>query len=84
MVIDLIGLDAEVIKSSDKTLVGLSGTVVDETRNMLRLTVDGHLKSMSKSVVILELRLNNGSCVVNGAELIGKPEYRENNVKVLQ
>ncbi|MCL5419295.1 MAG: ribonuclease P protein subunit [Candidatus Marsarchaeota archaeon] len=45
---ELIGLKVRVLRSSDKKQRGLSGLVVDETRNMIVVETDGGAKRIVK------------------------------------
>jgi len=70
---ELIGLDVEVIDAKNKSLVGLKGKVVDETRNTIVL--EGEKKVMKKGATF-KIRLENGSVEVDGDVLVGRPEER--------
>ncbi len=71
----LIGLEAEVVHSSDPTLLGLSGKIVDETRNMVVIEHEGKTKKIQKSISTFILRGPDGETMnVNGKELVGRPE----------
>ena len=69
----LIGQQIEIIKSYDKTLIGVKGRVVDET--LKTLTIDGG-KKISKAVVTLQIRYKDKSLVVDGKDLLQRPEER--------
>ena len=45
---ELIGLSAKVISSSDSSLKGISGKIVNETKKTLRIEVDGKEKVLLK------------------------------------
>ncbi len=74
---ELIGLDVEVIKSSDPSVVGKSGRIVDESRNMLVIEDGGKLKRIQKSTTVFRVSLPNGEKInVNGRKLVSSPEDR--------
>ena len=75
---ELIGLKIKVKKSSDPTHVGLSGVVVDETYNMIKIeTKDGEEKSLPKKISVFVFTLPDGTKVeVDGKLLVGRPEDR--------
>ena len=75
---ELIGLFLTVSDSTDKTLIGRSGIIVDETKNLLRIkSLSGNLFSLPKSVVKLKVHLPAfGSLSLNGDSLINRPEDR--------
>ncbi len=70
---ELIGLEAEVLESSDDRQEGISGEVMDETQSILRI---GDKKVEKKSCVFL-FRLPNGEKVKLDGKLIDeRPEER--------
>ena len=74
---ELIGLEAIVVTSSDPGLVGVRGTIVDETQNMLIIERGGEPRAVPKSTSIFELILPGGERVkIDGIRLLGRPEDR--------
>jgi len=74
---ELIGLWVTVVESSDPTLKGLEGEIVDETKNMFKLRTRSGYKALSKSAVTLRVKLPDSSTVVEeGRRLVGRPEDR--------
>lgn len=74
---ELIGLEARVVDSSDPTLLGIHGKIVDETRNMLVMEQVGKDKIISKTSSMFMITLPDGEEVtVEGKKLIGRPEAR--------
>ena len=55
----LIGKAIEVEKANNKSLVGMRGSVIDETRNMLLLKTEKGIKKLIKKQVIIKI-LENG------------------------
>lgn len=50
----MIGKKAEVKKSGNKSLIGIAGTIVDETKNMITLKTDKGEKKLIKNQVELK------------------------------
>ena len=74
---ELIGLEARVMGSSDPTLLGTSGKIVDETRNMLVIEDDEKSRKISKSNSTFLITLPDGEKVtVEGRKLVGRPDER--------
>ncbi|HID17949.1 TPA: ribonuclease P protein component 1 [Candidatus Bathyarchaeota archaeon] len=74
---ELIGLEARVVDSSHKDYIGISGKIVDETRNMLVIFSDGKFKRILKKVSTFHLKLPDGKLVeVEGWRILGRPEDR--------
>ncbi len=79
---ELIGLEAEVVGSSDPTLIGVHGKVSDETRETIALRFHGESKIIPKSNSVFVIKIPAGGEVkVEGARLVGKPENRIKKVK---
>jgi len=76
---ELIGLSVIVAESTDNGLVGISGMIVDETRNTFLVETERGLKRIPKSKTSLTFTLQNGQKVkVSGSILISQPENRIN------
>ena len=74
---EFIGLEAEVVKSSNPQVVGISGKVVDETRNTFTKLHDDERKVVIKDTAIIEFVTLEGTVVeIDGKVVVGRPEDR--------
>jgi len=74
---ELIGLNAKVTKSSNRNSIGISGKIIDETRNTLVIRQDDDNKTIQKETTTFQFTLPSGTVVeVEGNTLIGRPEDR--------
>jgi len=74
---ELIGLNAKVVKSTNPSYVGLSGRVIDETRNTLVIRHENVDKVVVKSVSVFHFTAKDGTVVeVDGNIITGRPEDR--------
>ncbi len=73
---ELIGLKCKVVDSKNKNLIGVEGTVVDETRNMLVIETEGKEVKVPKDVVTLHFYLKDATVEVDGRVLLARPEDR--------
>lgn len=74
---ELIGLEAQVVSSSDPTLLGVYGKILDETRDMLVIEHLSAAKIVPKEGSSFEIKLPDGEkVVVEGKKLVGRPEER--------
>jgi len=74
---EFIGLNAEVVKSSNPHYIGISGKVVDETRNVLVLLHQNEKKSIIKNVTVFDFTMPDGTVVeIDGKVIVGRPEDR--------
>jgi ribonuclease P protein subunit POP4 len=72
---ELIGLDMRVVSSSSN-LTGLSGRVVDETKNLLVVATPKGEKKVPKQYSVFEFQLPEGRVTVEGDRLLFRPEDR--------
>lgn len=74
---ELIGLKVRVAGSSNKTNVGLTGKVVDETRNTLVIEkLDGKEVRIAKDSAVFSFEIGSVWVKVDGKLLVGRPEDR--------
>ena len=74
---EFIGTHAKVKKSSHRGNVGISGRVLNETRNTFLIDHDGKMKTVIKSGNIFHFGLHDGTIVeIDGNILVGRPEDR--------
>lgn len=69
---ELIGHETRVVKSPDRTLLGLRGPVVDETLNTLVIGRAGREIKVAKQGNMFEF----GGTLVRGEEILFRPEDR--------
>jgi ribonuclease P protein subunit POP4 len=76
---ELIGLDVLVVYASNPTCRGVTGQVIDETRNMLIINTGSGLKKIPKKTGVFRFTLPDGTLVdVQGSVLVMAPEKRLN------
>lgn len=82
---ELIGLGVRVSKSSDPGKKGISGTVVDETRNTLVIeTRKGERRVLPKAECTFRFSLPGGEAVeVEGRAIVARPEDRTKKMQRL-
>jgi ribonuclease P protein subunit POP4 len=74
---ELIGLRVRILESSNKTNLGLTGKVVDETRNMIVIEKpDGTLARIAKETSVFSFEVGRVWVKVDGHVLVGRPEDR--------
>ena len=74
---EFIGLNAEVVRSPNPTYVGISGRVVDETRNVLFIMHQNQKKAIIKNTAVFHFTMPDGAVVeINGNVIVGRPEDR--------
>jgi ribonuclease P protein subunit POP4 len=74
---EFIGLKAKVVRSSHPGYVGISGKVIDETRNTLIIRHKGRDKVIVKDVAVFHFVFPDGTTVeIEGKAIVGRPEDR--------
>lgn len=75
---ELIGLKVKIRRSSHPELVGVEGYVIDETKNTLIIVGEKvwNVWIIPKNVAEFEFEIGDKKIVIDGKELIGRPEMR--------
>lgn len=74
---EFIGVETEVVESTHQDYLGLSGKVIDETRNTFLILDRGKKKRIVKNSAIFHFRFSDGTIVkIDGQLLMGRPEDR--------
>ena len=74
---ELIGLAVRVTEATDPSVNGVRGTVVDETKNMLKILTSEKTIMIPKEIATFRFNLPSGIRVdVDGQRLVARPESR--------
>jgi ribonuclease P protein subunit POP4 len=74
---EFIGAQAKIVKSRDSSYVGVSGKMIDETRNTFTILHKGKRKIVVKDSSIFHFRFSDGTIVeIDGRLLAGRPQDR--------
>ena len=73
---EIIGLKCKVVWSKNRDYVGISGMVVDETRNLIILRTKKGEKKILKERCVFEFETDKYLVYVPGEILVGRPEER--------
>ncbi len=77
---ELIGLECEVVESTNPLQIGLKGMVVDETRNMLAFLTDKGVKRVQKKGAKFKFKLNDDFKIVSGDRIMYRPHERTKKI----
>jgi ribonuclease P protein subunit POP4 len=69
---ELIGSTIKITNSKNKSLVGVKGKIIDETRNTLIIEENKKTKKIPKNQVTIEIKKTK----IDGKLLVGRPEER--------
>ncbi|HLE46940.1 MAG TPA: ribonuclease P protein subunit, partial [Candidatus Thermoplasmatota archaeon] len=79
---EFLGKPAEILDAPDPTLVGKSGTIVDESLNTLVLkTADRRTLRVAKAHTVFAIDMGNGRVTVRGDRIRFRPEDRIKKVR---
>jgi ribonuclease P protein subunit POP4 len=74
---EFIGLEAEIVRSTNPSQVGIRGKVLDETQKTLTILHKNKQKIIAKETSIFHFILLDGTILeVDGKILLGRPEDR--------
>ncbi|MFY3741907.1 MAG: ribonuclease P protein subunit POP4 [Candidatus Nitrosomirales archaeon] len=74
---ELIGQPVTILDSADPSLKNMHGKIVYETKNLIVINRGHSIVNVPKRIVTISLRLPDGSdCIINGSDLVGRPEDR--------
>jgi len=74
---EFIGLHTKIHKSANPHNVGISGKVIDETRNTFSLLCGGKRKTVPKEASLFHFSFPDKTVVeIDGGILVGRPEDR--------
>lgn len=78
---ELIGLEAEVTDAKNKSLIGLKGLIVDETKNTISIETKEGIKNVIKAQVMLTVMFEGRAFQIDGKILVGRPEDRLKKIR---
>ena len=74
---ELIGTEAKIVKSKNPSYIGISGKILDETKNTFTILHEGKRKKIVKDITVFHFKFEDGTIVeVDGKILVGRPEDR--------
>jgi len=78
---ELIGLEVKVVDAKNKSLIGMRGLIVDETKNTISIENEKNIKKVIKSHVMLNILFKGQVFQINGKILVGRPEDRLKKIR---
>ena len=69
---EYIGSDMEIVSSKNKTLIGLKGRIIDETKNTFKVKTNQKIKTVLKNGN--KFKINNQE--IEGNKILKRPENR--------
>lgn len=79
---EFIGLDTEVVRSTNPQLVGLNGRIINETKSMFQINTHKGVKSVPKAQNNWKFTINGQNLIVEGLKIAKRPYDRIGATKV--
>ena len=70
---EFIGLHTEITQSTNPQVVGLNGTIMDETKSMFKINTNNGVKSIAKSMNKWKFTIENKDIVLDGSRITKRP-----------
>jgi len=73
---EFIGLDTQIVKSSNQQVIGLNGTIINETKSMFTINTKKGIQNIAKSTSDWKFSISGQSTTVNGSKIAKRPFER--------
>ena len=73
---ELIGLRTEIIESTNSQIIGLNGTIINETKSMITINTINGTKMIPKSNSSWKFLVENKEIILNGSKIAKRPYDR--------
>ena len=74
---EFIGTESRIAESQHPDYVGISGRVINETKNTFTILYAGKAKNIVKDSAVFNFKFSDGTVVeIDGKLLVGRPEDR--------
>ena len=70
---ELIGLRTEIVESSNPQIIGLNGTIIDETKSMITINTVNGTKMIAKSNNSWKFSIDSKDIILNGSRIVKRP-----------
>ena len=66
---EFIGLNTEIVKSTNPQVIGLNGRIINETKSMFTINTEEGVKSIAKSTNNWKFSICNKNVIVEGTKI---------------
>ena len=70
---EFIGLDTEIVQSTNPQVIGLNGRIINETKSMFTINTENGVKSIAKSTNDWKFSIQNKYVIVDGSKIAKRP-----------
>jgi len=76
LALELIGRNIEVCEASNRSLIGLKGRVLNETKNTIIIENEDTRKTLMKEQITFIVEINDKRIKIDGKKITKRPEKR--------
>ena len=73
---EFIGLNTQIVNSSNQQVIGLNGTIINETKSMFTINTEKGMKMIPKSTNDWGFTINGKNMTVKGSTITKRPFER--------
>jgi ribonuclease P protein subunit POP4 len=73
---EFIGLETQIVNSSNQQVIGLNGTIINETKSMFTINTQKGIKNIPKSTNEWKFSIRGKESIVNGSKIVKRPFER--------
>ena len=73
---EFIGLNTQIVNSSNQQVIGLNGTIINETKSMFTINTKKGIKNIPKSTNDWKFIVQNKEITINGSKIAKRPFER--------
>ena len=70
---EFIGLNTEIIQSTNSQVIGLNGRIINETKSMFTINTEKGIKSIAKSTNNWKFSIQNKDFILDGSKIAKRP-----------
>jgi ribonuclease P protein subunit POP4 len=70
---EFIGLDTEIVQSTNPQVIGLNGRIENETKSMFTINTENGVKEIAKSTSNWKFSISGSDVIVGGTKIAKRP-----------
>ncbi|MBA4448247.1 MAG: ribonuclease P protein subunit [Nitrosopumilaceae archaeon] len=70
---EFIGLNTEIVESTNQQVIGLNGRIENETKSMFTINTENGMRSIAKSTSNWKFSIDNNDIIVEGSKIAKRP-----------
>jgi len=70
---EFIGLNTEIVESTNQQVIGLNGRIENETKSMFTINTENGMRSIAKSTSNWKFSIDDSDVIVEGSKIAKRP-----------